>query len=197
MRIIAILLCVCLFGCAPPAATTQHVPDDDDKTQSFAQLTNADSNLRAVLAGLPVTRASDLPGSGSAAFSGVALLNAEVNSQDLGLAGAVDLTVGFGSSTITGTIQSVKDEDNNAYTGTINVTNGTIDRTADPATEYSVFADMDGAVSGNGNTLDLSSDFIGDFYGSQGAGLIGILTGTTKVGGSTGYLFGSIVATGP
>ena len=112
----------------------------------------------------------------------------------LGAIGAVDyygdriigdlkMNVRFADSSMSGTADNFIDSYNDRYTGSLAITNGFIDRTADTDVEYTFVADVDGVLSANGFNTVVDALMLGDFTGTSQQGMIGILDGTATTPG--------------
>jgi len=140
------------------------------------------------------TDPATLPGSGGATYDGVLILDAQIGSGQIDLAGAVQLGVDFGSSSISGQANGFRDASEQNYLGVLSISNGSIDRSADPNISASVFMDIDGTLSGGGQNLGLSGDMSGDFLGSTAGAIVGVLSGVVTSSSGPGALFGDFIA---
>lgn len=161
---------------------------------SFAEYTATDAALRASYVSAPYADPASLPGSGSATYDGVMTLDAGLASGNLAMTGALALTAQFATSTISGHADAFRDAANRAYTGQLSLSNGVIDRGADPNSAYTFSADLAGTLSGNGATLAMTADLSGDFLDVNAQAVAGVVSGSTVSGGHRGYLYGDFVA---
>ena len=118
------------------------------------------------------TDPSTLPTSGSAQYTGTAII--EVEDEDpYTLAGDLELNVGFADAgSVSGTIGDLVDEDDDEYDGEILMTGGTIDRDAAGTAELDpTFAmELGGSIEtpdGTQYDVDETSVALGDFYGDD------------------------------
>ena len=161
---------------------------------TFADYAALDAQLHAAWDAQGATDPSTLPGSGSATYQGVVNLDAQLGSSNLAMSGSLQLTADFGASTIAGSANSFKDQFERAFSGTLTLSNGAIDRAANPATEDSFTADLDGTLSGAGEVLSIGSDLLGDFLGGTAGAATGVVTGLVGSSFGTGALFGDFIA---
>lgn len=136
--------------------------------------------LLAEVALLDFSQASDIPLSGSASYEGYIV--ADSPGLDNGFIGDLAMSVDFGTSAITGTASNFLDEAETNYSGTLNVSNGSINRTANPATDFQFAADLDGVISGGGQDYTFDSDLRGSFVGTNQDAMLGEVGGTISNG---------------
>ncbi len=184
------LAALALSGCGGATPGGGTVP-----SVNYADYAAMDAAMRAAHSSLPYTDPATLPGSGTASYSGVVALTAGTPSGPLDLNGALNVTANFGTSTISGQAGSFLDTANAAYSGTLALSNGLIDRGANPATQYSVTADMGGTLTGPVGALQITAPMSGDFLGNGHSAFQGGISGTATGPGGTDFLFGSFIAT--
>ena len=178
-----------LAGCGGDAGVGNTPPP-----VSYAAYAAQDAALRSAHSSLPYSDPASLPGIGSASYSGVMVLEAGTPSGPLGLSGGFDLTADFAASTISGQAGSFADDNNIAWSGSLPLTNGQIDRLANPATEYTLTADLAGTISGGGNSLTIAAALSGDFLGAGHDAVQGVISGTATGASGSDYLFGDFIA---
>ena len=161
-----------------------------DYSQYQSELATLQSSWLTVPATDPLT----LPLSGSATFTGVLQMAIETSAGELGVAGRLDLTSSFATNTIGGTATAFVDENAVALTGSLAITGGVLNRAANTAVEYTYGANLDGTLTGGGETFVLSGDLSGDFAGTNYLATTGIVAGTAVSSFGTGYMFGSFIA---
>jgi len=143
---------------------------------------------------IPFTSPASLPISGGAIFNGVLGLRIGTAAGERRMNGALALTVQFSTSSLTGTAGAFSDQKGATLTGGLAITNGVIDRAANPALGYTFSANMDGTISGPGDSFTITSDLSGDFRGAGHGAVAGAVAGSAVSGSGTGYLFGSFIA---
>ncbi len=181
---------VVLAGCsAAPDGSSGEAPPG-----SFAAYQVQKAALAARWGGVAATLPSDLPHAGSARYSGVMSLRLESAGGDLPVHGALTLDVAFASSSLTGVAQGFVGQGGTSYSGSLSISNGVIDRTADPSVSYSFSANMGGTLSGGGDSFAISADLNGDFLGPSHGGVTGPVAGSAVSSFGTGYLFGDFIA---
>ena len=97
--------------------------------------------------------------------------------------GDLNVGVSFADNSLSGTANNFIDSVNDTYTGELNITNGVIDRGANPDTEYTFSADVNGVLSANDSSTLVSADMLGDFTGASQEGMVGILSGSATTPG--------------
>ncbi|MBD3805268.1 MAG: hypothetical protein IE919_18820 [Thioclava sp.] len=153
------------------------------------------------------TERTDLPDSGTATYSGY--VGGDV--QGGRLIGELSLTASLASGdsgTVTGSATNFQHENNGAYTGTLQMTNGAIHpggTTSDPDT---FTGDLTGDLVNGGTTYDTNLGLDGSFFGGDDGdptvptdptlptAVAGIVDGAlTETGVGTDFLTGAFVAT--
>ena len=170
------LMTVALAGCGN---------GDDDR--DFADVERETLDMLGDVSSLGISPALFLPTSGTASYDGY--LGAADTSG--AIIGDLDLTADFGADSISGTASNFIDEENTEYTGRLTISNGDIFRTADPATEYQIAADVNGTLSTDEARTSVNAIMLGDFFGGSQQGVAGILRGTTTDQFGTTLLDGS------
>ena len=98
--------------------------------------------------------------------------------------GDLELTAHFdGPGTVTGSATNFVDDGNTHYSGTLNVTNGTIDRTANPDYpdyDYTFEADIGGTLSDSEDNYLVDGYMAGDFIGNDHDYVAGYTEGTVS-----------------
>lgn len=97
--------------------------------------------------------------------------------------GDLEVGVRFADSTLSGTVDNFIDNFNESYSGSLAITNGSIDRTTDLNTQYTFVADVDGVLYANGSSTLVNALMLGDFTGASQEGMIGILSGSATTPG--------------
>ena len=128
-----------------------------------------------------------LPTSGTAEYEGY--MGAADTSG--AIIGDLQLTADFGTDSISGTAKNFIDDENTEYSGKLRISNGGIFRTADPATEWQIEADVNGILSTDEASTSVNAVMLADFYGGSQQGVVGILDGTATNQFGTTFLDGS------
>jgi hypothetical protein len=136
--------------------------------------------------GLSRTVLADLPPSGSADYSGYAQIfgdGAVIPTTTKEVVGVAKLNVGFaGSGSMTGTVTDF-DDSTGTYTGTLNVTGGSI---AAGANGPEVTSAIEGQLTrSSGEVFDVSGNLTGGFLGATGEYLNGANKVTVTSGGQS------------
>ncbi|MGR3660109.1 MAG: hypothetical protein ACU0CA_02835 [Paracoccaceae bacterium] len=140
------------------------------------------------------TDPSSLPMSGSATYSGIMQLDIQKGAGEISMDGLLNMKVSFANNAVSGTATNFIDENNANYSGKLTLSNGMIDRGADPNVDYTLQADIGGTLSGGGKSFDISADLQGDFHGSGWKATSGGVQGSAVSSYGTGYVFGEFVA---
>ena len=84
------------------------------------------------------------------------------------------------SGAVSGSASNFIDTNNATYSGSLGITNGVIERNADPDVVFTYGADLNGALDGAGQQLDVAGNLTGDFFGDgwqmTGGGVAGTIT---------------------
>ena len=169
-----------------PVRTTPPVSYSTYDAQSAA--------LHAAWDGAGYTAPGNLPLGGSAQFDGVMRLHLEGAGGDVPVNGALSVQVAFASDSLSGSASGFAGADGAAYSGTLAITNGALDRAADPLSEYTFSANMAGTLSAGADSYAISADVNGDFLGAAYGAMTGLVAGTATTGSGTGYVFGDFIA---
>jgi len=123
------------------------------------------------------TDPASLPETGSTRYDGIIALVVDTSV----LGGDVSITANWRDDSVSGQATNFLDEENSALSGSLAITNGTIDRTADVDIDFTVVADVDGTLRGGGNNYDFDMTYLADFYGTNQAAIGGITVGQVVV----------------
>lgn len=107
------------------------------------------------------TAPDDHPSS-SVGYQGVLTLADE---DDYAVAGRLDLTVGFDTNAIDGTVTDIVGIDGTEFDGQLVIDNGGVDPSLDPWASWTHWADLGGTLSGGGETFDVAGGLNGNFVG--------------------------------
>ncbi|SMX24682.1 hypothetical protein [Boseongicola aestuarii] len=123
------------------------------------------------------TDPSTLPASTTATFEGVIAI--ATLDESLEVLGDLELIADFnGPGGVAGSATNFVDETSNPYTGTLTISNGAIDRTADINTEFTYSARIDGPLTGASDTYVFDGFLDGDFIGNEYDYAFGFAEGT-------------------
>ena len=161
---------------------------------NYATLSAQRSALQANWAGQSATVPTTLPASGTASFAGVMSLDAQTAAGNLSMAAELAVDADFATSTISGRADGFRDEFGVNFQGAVTLTNGFIDRRADPATDPTVLADVNGTLTGGGDAFSISATMNGAFLGAGAQAVTGTINGTAASSFGSGYLTGDIIA---
>ena len=186
---VATLCCLLLAACGGDSGDGGTTPPVDYSTYQ-AQF----AALHATWDSIAVTDPATLPDSGSATFSGVMLLDAQLGAGATSMAGTLNLAANFATDGISGTADNFIDDADIAMTGTLVISNGILDRNANTAIEYTFSSLLAGTLAGGGETYVISADLSGDFLGPSYDAVAGVIAGSAETGFGTGYLFGEFIA---
>lgn len=152
----------------------------------FAEKENAVLDLVNQLSQFDITPAETIPVTGVANYVGLV----GFSEPDYAVIGDLSIGVNFGNDAISGNASNFADSDGVNYTGSLTVNNGSIDRTADPVTEYQFNADMGGMLQGGGESFVVDTVMSGDFGGPNQDAIAGIVSGTISSNAGTSGVVG-------
>jgi len=148
--------------------------------QTFSEQLSEGDALAITLASIEYTDPTTLPVSGSATYSGYL----GVDAGELGQAiGQMSLTASFASDSISGNVRNVVAEDEEQLSGSLSISGGTIDRTADTDIEFTFAADVDGTLTGEDGDFVVDAELLGDFTGENHQYVEGPVGGTVTFDG--------------
>ncbi len=137
----------------------------DTPTSRYLALQDETRALRSSIDGLPVTRAIDIPLSGTARYDGTALiaLDTPVPSE---LIGDAAIVADFARDTVSGRMEgfhgTVSGGRVTVFDGALDISKGVIDVTP----EHDITAKVDGTLSGGSSTLVVDATLEGNFLGN-------------------------------
>ncbi|MGR3342331.1 MAG: hypothetical protein ACU0DI_03755 [Paracoccaceae bacterium] len=150
--------------------------------------------LHAIWDAVAVTDPATLPAGGSASYTGVMRLDAQLGAGSTSMAGALNLVANFAADSISGSANNFYDDADNSMTGSLVISNGVLDRAANTAIEYTFSSVLAGTLAGGGENFVISADLSGDFLGPSFGAVVGVIAGTATTGFGSGYLFGEFIA---
>ena len=172
-----------LGGCGSTTDTAALLSFAD--TEAIADAINADWGA------VSYTDPASLPKTGSATYDGVMNL---ATAASLGIVGEMQLMADFSGSAISGSGRNFVDPADNRYDGTLAVTNGFIDRLADPSAEFTFDADLDGTLTESGDSYAFAGFIDGDFVGPNHEAVFGEISGTVNSSSGTEFFIGGFLA---
>lgn len=189
---------LCLSGCGGSGGGGGSDTNDPGLNQTrppvpYAKYENQSAALHANWDAISFTDPASLPMSGHASYDGVIRMDVQKGASQVSLNGALNLSVNFRNEAISGSASGFVDQADRAYSGKLTVSNGVMDRAANPATDYTFQADLDGQLKGGGNNFDINAGLSGDFKGSQNDAVVGTVQGTATSAAGTGYLYGDFI----
>lgn len=188
-----LLFCVTVAGCGGGAAEKA----DLNRTRppgDFGALETEAAQLHATWDTVSFTNPATLPMSGRAQYNGVVQMDVQQGARRTSMNGDMQLNVNFANQKISGRANNFVDQSDNAYSGTLSVSNSVMDRGADPTSGFTYLTDLKGRLTGNGQTLDIDAGLSGDFRGAQPGATTGIVQGTVAGPGGAGFLYGDFIA---
>lgn len=191
-----IVLCACGGG-GTGENTPTPVPQPPDEQTPKTPTEAAEGLLDVYADPIVFTDLGSVPNSGSATYEGFAYGDLENVDDEItdSLIGALDLRVNFATSSLSGEIADLEDEKRHPLKGSINLTNGTVDRTGDPGSDSTIGITFNGTLQdSNANTLVLSGRLEGDFLGQSHRGIGGELLGSVYVDGERQNIDGGFIA---
>lgn len=135
------------------------------------------------------TALSSLPTSGTATYNGTfsgQLANRTDSVTDT-LIGAMTLNVGFTASSVqvSGTVSDVIDDDNDALSGRLDLSGGSLDRAGNPSSDATLLLMARGTLTdSDGRALEIGAQLEGDFLGTGHRAVGGEVLGNVRVNGA-------------
>ncbi len=163
----ALFLCVCLAACSSGGGS----PDPEPEVTY--------SDYYDSVLDLQVTPLSQVPDGGSYNYSGQMALNLPLDAAKQEYIGAFDLSLDVGTSTVdaTGRVSNFTDQGGDTLGGALAFSGGIMNPGADPDRDFLMYADLDGALTKDGTTFDLTAKLRADFYGPDIDAVAGVVYG--------------------
>lgn len=145
------------------------------------------------------TALSDIPTRGSASYDGYfagELANTSDNVTDT-LIGAMTLDVGFNTTSVqvSGSVSGFVDSDDNALSGQLTLTAGSLDRGGNPSSDATLMMTASGTLTdAQGRELVMGTQLEGDFLESGYAAVGGDVLGSVRVDGVDQDFDGGFIA---
>ncbi len=125
---------------------------------------------------------TEVPTVGSASYSGVLVFEGPDDGLDTNfLAGDMSMTADFANSEVSGSAGNFVNADDEEYSGSLTVSNGTIFNDVVLEDFYTYSADIAGSLSGADNEVDVDGELGGDFFGDDAEYAGGVIEGTLDV----------------
>lgn len=103
-----------------------------------------------------------LPASGSVNYFGSLFAEVDITN---GAIGAMRLTANFNNDSISGSVTDLVAYDDTPLTGSLDISNGVIDRTVDVSQNFTFAADLDGDLTDvDGDQFTIAGSLAGDFF---------------------------------
>ncbi len=149
---------------------------------------------------LDYTDPASLPTSGGATYEGVMGLDTYNSASDLEgvpeeILGEMTLNADFASSSVSGEVDDFVTPDDDRVDGSLDISNGVIDRTVDVDLFYTYGFDLNGTLTTEeGTDFDVDAEGAGDFFGSGHQQAGGIVEGVISSDSGTALVEGGFVA---
>lgn len=197
MNVRPILICVAAFMAMISCGGGAAEKGDLNRTRppvAFASLEAEATQLHATWDAVSFSDPATLPMSGRAQYNGVIQMDVQQGALRTVMNGDLQLNANFANEKVSGRANSFVDPSDNAYSGSLDVTNSVMDRGADPTTGFTYQTDLTGRLTGNGQTIDVDAGLSGDFRGTQPDATSGIVQGTVSGTGGAGFVYGDYIA---
>ena len=152
----AVLAASALAGCDSTTTLTSAEQDYNEAAMAY-------NDMRSDVLALPLSTSADMPNRGTATYSGYSTLLMDTPTADTALVGDARIVANFDADSLTGDLTnfvgSVNGGESQAFNGSIALRNGEIGAT----TASRLTADVNGSLSGGGNTVSINGDVAGDF----------------------------------
>ncbi|WP_413717171.1 hypothetical protein [Silicimonas sp. MF1-12-2] len=149
------------------------------------------------MAGYDVTPVADIPAPTvpPATYDGYIVMDVGFDVYRESYAGAAQMTADFASNTVGGTASALYDTAGRPVAGVLTMNGGTIDRFADPVTEWQINSGLSGTLTdADGVDLNVSSTMDGDFLGPNAEGYYTIIDGSmTSIEYGFEFLLGTTI----
>jgi hypothetical protein len=186
---------------APPVTSPVASPVTSPAANpSAAQMRSAQASLLSDYTSPTIyTAISSVPQSGSAVYDGYVtgqLANRSDTVTDT-LLGQLRMTVGFTNSSVivTGAARNFIDDDNVALSGSLDLSNGSLDRAGSPSNDATLLISANGTLrDAQGRNLVIGTQFEGDFLGTSRGAVGGEVLGSVTVNGIDQDFDGGFIA---
>ena len=145
---------------------------------------------------LPIayTALSAVPTSGSATYQGY--YYGEIADTSQNLIGDLRMVANFNGSSvgISGSVLDIYDAGDNAVSGTLSLSNGSLDRSGDPAGDATLSADVTGTLTTSSQSIVIGAQLEGDFLGAVYDAVGGAVLGSATINGTRRNFDGGFIA---
>jgi hypothetical protein len=209
-------LCVLLAACggsgagtvSAPVITSPTIPTPNNPSTPSLPRTGAGGTMRAAALDLigtyapstPVdyTPLASVPRSGSAVYRGYVYGDiSDGTTVSDSLIGNLTMTASFSNSSagISGNVANLVDNKNRPLSGTLSLSNGSLDRAGDPNLDSTLSATLAGTVTNaSSQTVAISARLEGDFFGPTYKAAGGAVIGSATIAGTERDFDGGFVA---
>lgn len=191
----AVVSCIFLVGCG----SSTPVPPPVSPTDQYAARVDQFYAIDAQNVPANFTPENAMPASGAVTYQGVGFVNYTVNGQRSDLLGDASVRADFGNDAMTGTFNDfVGGPGINTPAEEISAFNGSLAMTGEIGTVAAgcnaCFAgQLSGTLTGSGDTVQINSGLLGDFYGASYTSITGftpngntvLVNGVVAQGGAT------------
>jgi hypothetical protein len=185
-----------LMGCSDSGGNSSNGGPSDPLT--FSDYDQALSDLQNEAGAAGFFEPADLPATGAAQYEGtIALATNEFASEQVAMAGELTIGVDFANpmDAISGAATDFVDDENNRLDGSLVLSDGLVDRTADPVTfpyQFDVAGTLTSPADGE---LVFDGGAQGDFLGEDGPDyMVGVHGGTVLINGEEQVYSGEFAA---
>lgn len=162
VAMISIVSTTALSACGGASSGGEGLPVDPG---AFAALDAEAERFVGLLEDTEMTAGSDLP-PGMAVYDGIITFGVQAGElPDREVLGVLALDVDFAGNTARGTVSDLVTDQDEVFSGTLAITNGTINRSAAPGQSGATFrADLEGIVGGGGTNAEIDALMAGNFF---------------------------------
>ena len=181
-------------GCGGGGGGGESAPPDRLTTLDIAM-----AQMQSDYSASELTPSNNIPSDGgSSTYEGYVAITLQNTTDDVTdrLVGEMTLDVAFNASVgIGGGAHGFVDQDSVTLSGTLNFSNGSFDRGADPNSDALLTFAVKGDLSyDNGGTIAVEGGFFGDFLGPNANAVAGGINGTADIGENSPKIAGSFIA---
>lgn len=142
---------------------------DESDGVGYDDLVDQYDEIRDASRDLPLTDPGTLPQSGGATYDGLMVLSTDGTAGlPSDMAGDMTLRADFNDDSLSGSVDNVITSNEDVLEGSLDISEGEINRGADVSTDYTYAFGMDGTLTeDDGTDLDVNATGAGDFRGSE------------------------------
>jgi hypothetical protein len=167
---------------------------DPPQSKSFSQLLTEEIALSESWSDGYFTDPATLPNAGTANYVGIVRIAVETGGPEIQMAGDFAVTANFQTTTVSGAATGFVDQSDQSYVGVLSMADGSIDRAADTAVEYTFIAEIGGTLTRSGAIYDITGLLGGDFLEPAYGAIDGVISGTVTSGIDGGLVYGDFIA---